>query len=753
MACTGALRPHMPRGRDADEWDMVTEQQELLPTAGITRRPSDVSVPRAGTWALDSLTGQLTWSDATALLHGVSLDTFGGQLADFGALVHADDRPNVHRAIGEALESDEPLSVEYRVTLGDGTLRWLLATGARAGNAGRLEGVTVDMTARRRTEAMAYRSAAWFRGLVQQAHDPILVVDSDLTLRFASPAVERLLGCSPGELIGRSLMSVVDPADAQAAAEIVAKAIDASTVSISTVVRCSHRDGHPRDVQFIAAPLRDIPGIRGVILSAHDVTAQRAVEARLAHQAYHDALTGLPNRTRFTTWLAGTLESSRRERSVTLLFIDLDRFKVVNDSLGHEAGDALLTEVGRRLQECLGSGAALARFGGDEFAAFFTGIDETEAVAIAERVINCLQRPIPLAGRDVCTGASVGIAMGVVKRDTSGKLLREADVALYQAKQSGRGMAFVYRPEMTVEPPVWFELEADLRRAVERGELRLHYQPLMEASGRRVVAIEALLRWKHPTRGLVPPMDFISLAEETGLIVPIGEWLIDEACRQMVAWCADDATGVLEAIHVNVSARQLQHPRFAERLERALRQSGLPAERMRLEVTERVLVDDVRSGAQTLGALRELGIRLAIDDFGAGASSLGHLRELQADVLKLDRSLVQRLDIDLGDRAVVRAVTALAHAFDMRVVAEGIETPSQLASIMAVGCDWGQGFLFGAPRSASEMAVFLDASNASLIGDLTAGRSGPGGPTRELAAILGLAHTGMLNPSRTGGEQ
>jgi diguanylate cyclase (GGDEF)-like protein/PAS domain S-box-containing protein len=734
---------------------MVTEQQDRLRADGITRSSSDGSVPRAGTWALDSRTGQLTWSDATAQLHGVSPDTFGGQLADFTALIHADDRSNVHRALDEALESDEPLSVEYRVTLGDGTFRWVLATGARTGDAGRLEGVTVDMTARRRTEAIAQRSAAWFRGLIQQAHDPILVVDSDLTLRYASPAVERLLGRPPGELIGGSLMSVVDPADAQAAAEIVAKAIDASTGSTSSaVVRCSHRDGHPRDVQLIAAPLRDIPGIRGVVLSAHDITAQRAAEARLAHQAYHDALTGLPNRTRFTNWLTGALETIRRDcRTVTVLFIDLDRFKVVNDSLGHEAGDALLTEVGRRLQECLGSDASLARFGGDEFAAFFTGIDDAEAVAIAEQIINCLERPIPLAGRDVCTGASVGIAIGVVKRDTAGKLLREADVALYQAKQSGRGMAFIYHPEMTVEPPVWFELEADLRRAVERGELRLHYQPLMEASGRRVVAIEALLRWQHPTRGLVPPMDFISLAEETGLIVPIGEWLIDEACRQMVAWCADDTTGSLEAIHVNVSARQLQHPRFADRLERSLQLSGLPAERMRLEVTERVLVDDVRAEAHTLGALRELGIRLAIDDFGAGASSLGHLRELKADVLKLDRSLVQRLDIDLGDRAVVRAVTALAHAFDMRVVAEGIETPSQLASIMAVGCDWGQGFLFGAPRSASEMAVFLDASNASLTGDLTAGRSGPGGPTRELAAILGLAHTGMLNPSRTGGEE
>jgi diguanylate cyclase (GGDEF)-like protein len=501
-------------------------------------------------------------------------------------------------------------------------------------------------------------------------------------------------------------------------------------------------------VELTAAALCGLPGIQGTILTARDVTEQRAAEERMAFQASHDALTGLPNRSRFKVCLASAVNEGRRDLPVTVLFIDLDRFKVINDSLGHDAGDAMLVAVAQRLRECVEPDALLARTGGDEFTVCLTGVAQSAAFTIAERVIQSLEVPIPIGGREVCTGASIGIACGFAKRDQAADLMRQADVALHQAKRAGRGRAKIYQAKMTVEPPVWFELEPALRRAVEREELRLHYQPIMEAVSKRVVAVEALLRWVHPTRGLVPPMDFISLAEETGLIVPIGEWLLGEACRQMAMWCAAYPSGSLDAMHVNVSSRQLQHSSFAKTVERLLEESGLPPHRLRLEVTERVLVEDVRSESGTLAAIRDLGVLLAIDDFGAGASSLGHLRELRADVLKLDRSLIQRMDIDLGDRAVVRAVTALAHAFDMRVVAEGIETPSQLASIIAVGCDWGQGFLYGSARSASEMAVYLDDANLNPSGGLNGFRAEPGLPTKELAAILGIAHTGLLKPNR-----
>jgi diguanylate cyclase (GGDEF)-like protein/PAS domain S-box-containing protein len=729
----------------------VTDDQTRTaqPAAGSD---SDRAVsPRAGVWEIDPASGVIRWTAAAAALHATPDWESEEALEHLAARIPADDFERLRHAIRHAWESDEPLVAEYRIGAEPERARWLQTTGAAApvatGGPPLLRLVSVDITARRQAEAAALRGETWFRALVQHGADAILVIDPAMVLRYASPAVQRLLGRAPGELVGASLTSLVHVEDASNVIGLVRAALSGSAGVTSATVRCRHRDEQWRSLELLARPLTGVPGITGLVLSAHDVTDHRAVEERLVHQAAHDALTGLPNRARFTSRLVEWAGALRRDQPVALLVIDLDRFKVVNNSLGHEAGDSLLVAVTQRLRDCLGATAGLARFGGDEFAACLPGVTQEEAIEAAERVILSLEAPIAIAGREVCTGASIGIACGLARRDTIGGLMRDADVALYQAKQAGRSTALLYRPSMTVEPPVWFELEADLRRAVARGELRVHYQPIMDAGSRRLVAAEALLRWEHPTRGLVPPMDFIPLAEETGLIVPIGEWLIDEVCRQMVVWCATKGC-TLEAVHVNVSARQLQHPRFVTTVERLLKQSGLPPERLRFEVIERVLVDDVRSEASTLASLRALGVKLAIDDFGAGASSLGHLRELKADLLKLDRSLVQRLDTDLGDRAVVRAVTALAHAFDMRVVAEGIETPSQLASIVAVGCDWGQGYLFGEARTAGELVVFFDPSG----GTLPAGRGERGRPTEELAAILGLVQTAQLGPTRLDAE-
>lgn len=718
--------------------------RDAFPAAGTDGLAPSSPLP-AGAWSYDPRLGVLVLSDGAARLHGVFPGRVAYTLDELVAHVDPGDRPALLDALRSAERAAEPVALEYRVRLGDGALRWLLSIVTAVGDGQKtpkLHGATTDVTERRLAEMRSRRGEAWLRMLLGHADDAILVVDGAGKLRFASPAADRVFDCPAGELTGAAIDALVHPDDRPALHGLLAQAVVGVTSPL--VLRHLRGDGVFRSISLTGRPLTGMPGIAGVVLTARDITAQRAVEERLAHQAFHDALTGLANRARFTERLKALARTEGGPEAAAVLYIDLDRFKVVNDSLGHEAGDHLLVAVGDRLSKTLPADVLLARLGGDEFAVLLYRVSAQEAQAVADSILVALNTPFEVAGREVCAGASIGIAHGARRHDAASKLLREADVALYRAKQSGRSLAVVYQPSMTVEPPVWFELEADLRRAVKRGEMLLHYQPVIDTTTNHVVAIEALVRWQHPTRGLVPPMDFIPLAEETGLIVPIGAWLLEEACRQMTGWIAADRRGTLSALHVNISARELHHPNFVATLEHALYQSGLPADRLRLEVLERVLVDDVRAGANNLSAIRALGVCLAIDDFGAGASSLGHLRELRADTLKLDRSLVRRLDADLSDRAVVRAVTALAHAFDMRVVAEGIETPIQFASVQAVGCDWAQGYLLGAARSPEELRVFLEGDMAR--DDETRAATGlRGDATREFAAMLGLAQTGQLN--------
>jgi diguanylate cyclase (GGDEF)-like protein/PAS domain S-box-containing protein len=718
-------------------------------------RPAGFSRTDVGAWDLDLAKGKLTWTAATEAMHGLAPGTFNGSLAGFAAVVHAEDRAAVRAAIASAVETGEPLAVEYRVARVGGMTSWLVATGRAHYDAGgavvRLSGVIADVTARRRAEAGLRRREARFRSLVHHARDVVLIVGPDGAVRFANPAVARLLGRRPEELVGTAFAALVHDDDAAVARGLVADAAAHDGRRPPCELRCRHGDGSSRDLEVAATGLLSDPGVTGIVLHVRDVTDRKAAEARLARQAFHDGLTGLPNRALFTERLERELRvDGPRRQQVAVLFMDLDRFKAVNDGLGHAAGDALLVAAAQRLAASVPADATLARFGGDEFAVLLVGAANARATGVAQDLLRALDTPLDVRGREVFAPASIGIAVGAAKRATVGELLRAADVALYQAKRAGGATAVVYEAHMTVQPPVWFELEADLRRAIERDELRLHFQPLVEARSGRLVAVEALVRWQHPTRGLVSPGDFIPLAEETGLIVPIGDWVLDAACRQMAAWLAREGTRHIDAVHVNLSARQLRLPRFVADVERRLGETGLPAQRLRLEVTEQVLVDDVRSGAGALAALRKLGVRLAIDDFGTGASSLAHLRELEADLLKLDRSYVKRLDVDLADRAVVRAVTALGHAFGMRVVAEGVETAAQLAGAQLVGCDWIQGYLCGSARPASELQVFFGESERSrVVGSAAESGSAPyEGPTEALAAILGIAGTAELG--RTG---
>jgi diguanylate cyclase (GGDEF)-like protein len=435
------------------------------------------------------------------------------------------------------------------------------------------------------------------------------------------------------------------------------------------------------------------------------LTDAKTVEDAL-HQAFHDALTGLPNRALLVDRLQQGLKRAQRSRApLAVLFLDLDRFKMVNDSLGHAAGDDLLMAVASRLSDCIRPGDTAARFGGDEFAILLEDVDSAGAAErAAMRILYSLEAPFEVAGREVFISASIGIAMG---RDTVDDPIRDADLAMYRAKAAGKGRFEVFEPRMHAAVMERVELEADLQRAVERDELVLHYQPIVELSGGEIRSVEALLRWARPDHGLVPPAAFIPLAEETQLMPQLGRWVLREACRQGARWLADRPEDGRFSVTVNLSGRQLQSAGLVEDVTAALEHAGLPPERLVLEITETVLMSDIEATINKLKRLKELGVELAVDDFGTGYSSLQYLRRFPIDILKIDKAFVDDVDGPDADSTLARAIIDLGESFRLRVIGEGIEREDQRRRLLELGCELGQGFLFTRPVEQEAMDALL----------------------------------------------
>jgi diguanylate cyclase (GGDEF)-like protein/PAS domain S-box-containing protein len=577
--------------------------------------------------------------------------------------------------------------------------------------------LAVRENARLVSEAEARKSEARFRSLVQHSSDVITIVDADSTVRFASPSAERVLGHAPASLAGTRLLELVHPEDAAAVLAFLAAAAERPGDTPRASWRLRHQQGTWLHADNVGTNLLHDATVGGIVLTTRDVTEHKALEQQLTHQALHDPLTGLANRKLFRRRVAHALAREDHDAAcVAVLFLDLDNFKTVNDSLGHAAGDRLLVAVAARLLNATRGCDTVARLGGDEFAILLENVrDEADAVRVAERVTASMRAPFDLEGKEVFAGTSIGIARGGEVKSAE-LLLRNADVAMYTAKTAGKGRHALFAPEMHTAVVERLELEADLRRGVERQEFALHYQPIVVLESGRIMGVEALVRWDHPERGLVAPADFIPLAEETGLIIPIGRWVLREACHQGQQWqlpLPGSDGGVPLTITVNISGRQLQHPGLVEEVAAALADSGLDPRRLVLEITESVTIQYTAAMLHKLHALKALGVRLAIDDFGTGYSSLGYLQHFPVDILKIDKAFIDGVGGGVDGSALARAIIALGDSLRVRTVAEGIEQASQLAELQRLGCQLGQGYYFAKPVAA-EMIDALLAEDAAV---------------------------------------
>jgi diguanylate cyclase (GGDEF)-like protein/PAS domain S-box-containing protein len=563
--------------------------------------------------------------------------------------------------------------------------------------------VALRENARLQAEQATVATEARFRSLVQNASDIILVADAGGILRYRSPSAERSLAFAPEP--ATTLAAVLHPDDGVRADNLREQARLHPGETVRGEWRVKQKTGGWLFVEVVGTSLLEDPHVRGIVLTMRDVHERKLLEQRLAHQAFHDPLTQMGNRALLTDRLQRALAQARRDRTpVALLFVDLDNFKKINDSLGHGAGDQALLQVAERLRNCVRPGDTAARLGGDEFAVLLEGHKEPAAVdQVAQRLLEALRRPLALGGQEVFLTASVGVAIAPTGEARAEDLLRDADFAMYGAKQEGKDRLQVFEAGLHKVVRERLGLEADLRRALERGEMRLVYQPIVELATRRIVGAEALLRWQHPERGAIAPVDFIGIAEASDLIVGIGTWVLREACLHARGW--PDAAD--RYVSVNVSARQVQEPTFVAQVLGALQAAALPPSRLVLEITESLFMAEMHRLVPRLRDLAEAGVRLAIDDFGTGYSSLSRLRDLPVHIVKIDRVFAEGLRPGAEANALSRVIVDLGRALGFDVVAEGIESADQAAALDQCGCVLAQGFYFARPMEGDALRAAL----------------------------------------------
>lgn len=568
------------------------------------------------------------------------------------------------------------------------------------------DGILLDITEKKQTEEALRNSEERFRSIVQHAWDVIIILDAHMRIDYISPRCRSMLGYEPDALLGNLAFQLIHPEDLGTVEVAFAGVIDRSGPGTPVEFRCRHQRGYWAEVEAVATNLTEYPGVRGILVVVRDISERRQAEERIHHMAHHDPLTGLPNRRLLAEQAALVIALVNRNKgSLALLFCDLDRFKDINDSLGHVVGDILLIQVASQLKNSLRDTDTLARLGGDEFMILLPEAGRDDAARVADKILTMLREPVALADHQLTVTGSIGISLYPHDGETFQDLFKNADTAMYQAKQAGRNAFRFYNAAMNAASLERLTLISALRKAVREGQLRTYFQPKVDLVDGRVIGAEALVRWQHPEEGLIPPGRFIPLAEDNDLIVAIGCWVLEDVCRQLAAWREAGLPHL--SVAVNIAARHFCTSCLVENMEALLERYGLPHEALELELTESTVLEAGTETLTTLQELRQLGFTLAIDDFGTGYSSLAYLKNLPITALKIDRSFVCDLAHDPGDCAIAAVIVTLGHSLGLKVVAEGVETEQQREILLEQGCDFAQGYLFSRPLPAAEFVEWL----------------------------------------------
>ncbi len=643
-------------------------------------------------------------------------------LEDLADLLHPEDQAGFGEAFVESLKGEQPeFDREFRMRHKSGRWRWLHARGRvterdpAGGRALRMSGTLADIDVRRRMEGALRETELRFDDVAGLSREYVWETDAEWRYTYLSERVEAVLGYTRAEMLGRRPRDFMPLGEHGGVEEWLAKHALAGGAFRELVHRSITKSGAVAWQSVSGVPVRDAAGIvSGYRGTAADVTARRLAEARIEYLATRDPLTGLPNRILLADRAAQAILAAARSRSqLALLCVDLDRFKLVNSSLDHRAGDALLRAVTERL-EGLAAEGTLARLGGDDFVLLEPIKTAEDAGILAQRIFGALARPFNVEGESLSIAASIGIAVYPADGRDFPELLKNADAAMYHAKESGRGTFRYFSPGLNARALERLRLENELRGALARSELVLHWQPVVRQKN-IVVGAEALVRWQHPERGLLPPEDFVPFAEECGLIRAMGEWTLERALSQAGAWQRKLPGRPWFAVNVSASELALGDVYF-ERLKASLKANGVEGSRVELEVTERTLMSSLAENLETLRRIGELGVRFAVDDFGTGYSSLAYLRLLPIQKLKIDRSFLREIESQAADEAIVRAIAAMAKTLDIAIAAEGVEREGQLLRLLALGCDEWQGHLFSAPLDAAGFEELLMGRTAARAG-------------------------------------